>query len=315
MSYNEKAIKILADSLAQHKIAIKGIQESISKDKNLHSQEAIQLKAQLNKQLTEIDNSMRSYIKDMPIPKDGKDAKVDYESIFKFVTSEVLKIEPEKVNYDEINSKIDAEVSKIPTPKNGKSGKDGKAGVDGISPEINYAKVNKGVMSQFPKKEIIEDVKKSIPEPEVVVGIKEIKLEKDNLVIITTDGKKKKFPISFKAFQLFGDGGGDGVNLSVATSTRIVSTSEDISLSAISQNILANTTNGNINITLPDPTTCFFQERSYKIGITKIDISANKVIILPFGSESILLEEKQELEYAQDVLNFITDGTNWHIGS
>jgi len=208
--YSEKAIKILGDSLAQHKKVIQDIQQSISENKNLQSQEASQLQQDINKQLAEVDNAMRSYIKAIRIPedgKDGKDAEVDYKALHKFIMSEVVKIEPEKVDYNKINSKVEQEVSKIPKAKDGEDAAKAKDGEDGISPKIDYIKVNQEIMAQFPKEAIIEDIKKEIPEQEKVVGIKEIKLEKDKLIIITTDGKKKSFKISTKSYRMFGGGG------------------------------------------------------------------------------------------------------------
>jgi len=210
MSYNEKAIKILGDSLAQHKKVIQDIQKNISENKTLQSKEAQQLQNDINQQLKEVDSAMRSYIKAIRIPEDGKDAKVDYEALHKFIMSEVVKIEPEKVDYNKINSKIELEVSNIPKPKNGKNGKDAekaKDGEDGKTPKIDYIKVNQEIMAQFPKAAILEEIKNQTPKQEKVVGIKEIKLEKDKLIIITTDGKKKSFTISTKSYQMFGGGG------------------------------------------------------------------------------------------------------------
>lgn len=311
MSYSEKAIKILGDSLAQHKKAIKDIQETISKDKNLHSQEAVQLKSQIQKQLTEVDKSMRSYIEAIPIPKNGKDAVVDYENIFEFIAKEVLKIEPEKVNYDAINSTIEEKVSKIPTPENGKPGKDAIDGKDGISPTIDYAKVNKGVMSQFPKKEIIADVKKSIPESEAVVGIKDIKYKNGKLIVETTDGKKISFDVSPKQYNIFGDGGGAKPDL---LAERIVKVAENTSLNNVSQTVLVDASVDDVEILLPDPAESFSQGHSIRIAITKIDLEANIVTIVPFGSELILNEASQTVEI-REVINLITDGLNWYYGS
>ena len=207
MNYNEKAIKILGDSLAQHKKVIQDIQKSISENKTLQSKEAKQLQADIKEQLTEVDSAMRSYIKAIRIPEDGKDAKVDYEALHEFIMSKVVKIEPEKIDYDKINSSIKKEVSKLPKPKNGKDAEKANDGVDGKDAKIDYTKVNQDIMAQFPKRAIIEDIQKQIPKQEKVVGIKEIKLEKDKLIIITTDGKKKSFSLSTKNYQLFGGGG------------------------------------------------------------------------------------------------------------
>ena len=64
-----------------------------------------------------------------------------------------------------------------------------------------------------------------------------------------------------------------------------------------------------------NPKNCFFNNRSYKIGITKIDNTNNKVIILPFKDEKLSNEINQTLYGEGDVVNFITDGKNWFKGS
>ena len=95
----------------------------------------------------------------------------------------------------------------------------------------------------------------------------------------------------------------------------VISTSLSITLTAKNQTIIADATLGVINITLPSPTLSFINNRSYKIGVTKKDISTNKVNILPFGTELVVGETLQFLDVDGEVLNFITDGTNWYLGA
>jgi len=95
----------------------------------------------------------------------------------------------------------------------------------------------------------------------------------------------------------------------------IISTSVSIALTAKNQTIIADAAAGVINITLPNPALSLINNRSYKIGVTKKDISTNKVNILPFGTELVVGETLQFLDVDGEVLNFITDGTNWYLGA
>ena len=95
----------------------------------------------------------------------------------------------------------------------------------------------------------------------------------------------------------------------------IVSATIDTQLSEASQAVLVDATSGALNITLPNPVNCFSNNRSYKIGITKIDITSNVVNILPFATELVVGEASQQLLTDGEVLNFITDGTNWYLRS
>lgn len=89
--------------------------------------------------------------------------------------------------------------------------------------------------------------------------------------------------------------------------------SASVGLTAISQTVLCDATAGAINITLPPPASCFSDNRSLKIGISKIDTTANIVTILPNASELIVGETSQSINSEGDILNFITDGTNWYL--
>lgn len=97
--------------------------------------------------------------------------------------------------------------------------------------------------------------------------------------------------------------------------TKILNKSVSYQTLKENQLIIADATNGEINITLPKPSDSIINDVSYSIGITKSDSSNNKVIIKPFASELIVGETQQGLRYEGEVLNFITDGTNWHLGA
>ena len=77
--------------------------------------------------------------------------------------------------------------------------------------------------------------------------------------------------------------------------------------------LLCDCTAGDITAKLPPPSSQIKDGYSYKISISKIDNSSNKVIIIPNNTELICNESDQELILISEVLNFITDGTNWYL--
>jgi len=95
----------------------------------------------------------------------------------------------------------------------------------------------------------------------------------------------------------------------------VITSTADTSLSAYSQTQLCDATSGEIDITLPNPSLCFSDNRSLRFAIHKIDISENAVNVLPFGSELIVGEASQTLDIDGEIYNFITDGTNWYLGA
>jgi len=97
--------------------------------------------------------------------------------------------------------------------------------------------------------------------------------------------------------------------------TIIKSITKSSDIQAVSQVNLVDATDGEIIMTMPNPSKCFKDSRSLQIGISKIDNSRNRVIILPFKNELIVGDTEQDLRYMGEILNFITDGTNWYLGS
>jgi len=89
----------------------------------------------------------------------------------------------------------------------------------------------------------------------------------------------------------------------------------DASLLAHSQTVLCNATGGAINITMPNPSDCFENNRSLRFAIHKIDTSSNAVNILPNGTETMVGEASQSLLLDGEIYNFITDGNNWYLGA
>lgn len=102
---------------------------------------------------------------------------------------------------------------------------------------------------------------------------------------------------------------------SVDSREKILNKSADYQALEENQLIIVDATSGEIEITLPNPTSCLINNVSYKIGITKKDTSSNFVIIKPFASELVVGESSQKLRYEGEVLNFITDGANWYLNN
>ena len=95
----------------------------------------------------------------------------------------------------------------------------------------------------------------------------------------------------------------------------IINIAVDTQLQESSLIVLCDATAGAINATLPNPANCFENNRSFEIAITKIDTSANVINILPFSAEFVVGEASQQLLLNGEILNFITDGTNWYLRS
>ena len=75
--------------------------------------------------------------------------------------------------------------------------------------------------------------------------------------------------------------------------------------------LLVDATSGDVEITLPNPSLSYVNGGSIPISINKIDNSANIVSILPFASETILGDSSVVLEYQNEVIGLITNGTSW----
>jgi len=99
--------------------------------------------------------------------------------------------------------------------------------------------------------------------------------------------------------------------ISSSTKELVTTVTTNTELSAQNQTILVDATSADIDITLPDPALTFSSNRSFRITITRKDTTSNKVTIIPFDAELILDEESQDL-LNSEVINLITDGTNWY---
>ena len=101
-----------------------------------------------------------------------------------------------------------------------------------------------------------------------------------------------------------GSGGSDASIVIITTTSSIESVGQAILVDASSEDIV---------LTLPEPVTCFNSGRSAKIGITRIDNTSHSVTINTLAG-LIMLEDSMEL-YSLEVVNFITDGSNWWLGA
>lgn len=108
-----------------------------------------------------------------------------------------------------------------------------------------------------------------------------------------------------------------GINASdiLQMQEKILNKNADYQALEESQLIIVDATSGEIEITLPNPADCLINNISYKIGVTKKDVSSNFVIIKPFASELVVGETQQDLQLDGEVLNFITDGVDWYLGA
>lgn len=94
-------------------------------------------------------------------------------------------------------------------------------------------------------------------------------------------------------------------------SQKVVTVTSSYTAMVGNYSILADATGGNIVITLPLASTA----KSYSIGVTKLDASANTVTLARSGPDLIIGETSQVLSYDAEVINVISDGSNWQLVS
>lgn len=318
--------------MANYQEIMRTVVQGLSNQKRTLDDLNIELEA-VKKELGDFEGE---YSKEVRILNDRIDAiNVQIDKTIKEAIAQL----PKQITPDEINELISSQLTSLETKedefktfitdylvkaiavvqskvKDGKDGVDGKDGKDTTPKQIANsveAWINENI--DLLKGEDGKDGKdgksiqgKSGKDGSDGVGIVNIERSKDDLLITLTDGSEKRFKLPRVSV------GGGGVSEQVATSVRIISTDKDIELNAMSQNVLVDATNGNVTVKLPNPKACYFQQRSYKIGITRIDNTANSVNIIPFDSETILNETSQDLFY-NEVLNLITDQINWWYGA
>lgn len=228
-------------------------------------------------------DDLRALVDAIPKAKDGKDAVIDYDDIYRFITNKINSIKipkAQEINYNVIKEEIARRVSEIQLPK---------------SEQVDYESINDFIIKQI----------ESSPQDKLV-SIKDIVDRVDDFSIILTNGKEFKIK-KLKASSIMSVGGQSEIIF-------IKPIDSDIELEPRGQTILCDCTNGDIIVKLPDPNLCLLKSFSFRISITKTDTTHNKVIILPFNNELIVNEDKQEL-FSYEVINLITDKTNWHLGA
>lgn len=92
---------------------------------------------------------------------------------------------------------------------------------------------------------------------------------------------------------------------------RVVSITGNYTALVGNYSILADATGGSITVTLPLASTA----TAYIIGITKLDTSTNTITIARSGIDTIIGDTSQTLLYDKEVLNLISDGTNWQLAN
>lgn len=96
---------------------------------------------------------------------------------------------------------------------------------------------------------------------------------------------------------------------------RLLVITENTILSYSAVSVLCDCSSTSIEVKLPDPDSSFNSGRSNTISISKIDPTKNKVNIVPFNTELIVTENNVDLLHQSEVINLITDGTNWYLGA
>jgi hypothetical protein len=253
----------------------------------------------------EITTLIKQYIVEVDTDKITQDLQ-------SYIDEQVAKIELPKIPLDEI---IETVVNQIPKPKNGESvttEQIDKAVSDYMSDkDLGISDEDKATLKRELRAYLANEVSKlpKAKDGSDGVGIEDIKRDKDDMVITLTDDTEKRISLPKPQLQ----GGGGGTSLANATSTAIVSTDKDISLPTQSQNVLVDATSGDVTITLPHARNCFFYGRSYRIGITRIDNTQNKVFIVTNGE--MIMNETDITLYGLEVVNLITDGNNYYLGA
>lgn len=107
----------------------------------------------------------------------------------------------------------------------------------------------------------------------------------------------------------------DSTLLDEAMLELIINATSNMPLTPTQQTVLCDATLGSFSVTLPNPVQCFNNNRSFRIAIHKIDSSVNTITISPYAGELVMNEVNQSLLYEGEILNFITDGTNWYLGA
>lgn len=94
----------------------------------------------------------------------------------------------------------------------------------------------------------------------------------------------------------------------------VQSTSSDISLLAESVTVLCDCSTNSITVTLPSPSLTYSDGFSEQIAISRADRSVNVLTISPFASELVVGESSLDVQ-GGEIINLVTNGTDWYLGA
>lgn len=97
-------------------------------------------------------------------------------------------------------------------------------------------------------------------------------------------------------------------------SVLVQGTTSSISIIPQSITFLCDCSLNDIVIQLPDPLLSVVDGYSYQIAVSRADLSTNSLTIIPFSTEKIIGQSSIDLKNGE-VLNFITNGTDWYLGA
>jgi len=315
MADNQILFETIISGLANQLQKLKDLEEELQGFEDTYSEDYKIVNDRIDDLVLQIDRTIKEAISKIQFPK-----SITLEEIKELIPKEYDDTELKsdlgsyldrqiQINTNRIKTDIEKTINEIPQPEiptpeaiqYGKIQTDLQVWIndnlDLFKSEFDSTQLKKELQAYLAKK--VSDIPKA-KDGLNAVGIEDITRSKDDLLITLTDGTEKRIKLPKPQIQHVGGG---GVSYQVATSVLIVSTDTDITLKPESQNVLVNATSD-----------CFSSNRSYKLGITKIDDTNNVVNILPHGSETIALDLHQELLQSQEVLNFISDGTNYWLG-
>jgi len=319
MADNQILFETLTSGLVNQLQKINDLEEELQSFEDVYSKDYKEVNDRINDINSQIDRTIKDAIKAIEFP-----ATISEDDVTKLIKDSIKNIDEAKLRED-LNKSINKDIGKlksellqavneIEVPR-GEKGSDGESATDeqiqdNISLWIEENKdLLKGSKGDKGERGLLGQQGQAGQDG---VGIEDIKRSQDDLLITYTDGTEKRIRLPRQQTKFLGGGG--SLTLQQATSTLIVSTSLDLRLEAVTQNVLVNAADSDIDIILPNPEGCLIRGRSYIIGITKTDLTANRVNIIPYSGELIVNDSSQYL-VASEVLNLITDGKNWYYGS
>lgn len=93
----------------------------------------------------------------------------------------------------------------------------------------------------------------------------------------------------------------------------VTSRTSSVTANVANRYYLFDCTAGDCTLTLPLASAAYSSGLSVWYGVTKSDSSTNKVIISASGSDTIIGQATVEITNQYEVVNIISDGTNWYL--